>query len=55
MELKPVKMEGNMAFMFETSYFLRTTNFVMNDEALVHDRDYYKVIKVDFYGFLMVI
>ncbi len=44
MELQPVKMEGNMAFMFESTYFLKTTRFALDDKLLEHDPDYYKVI-----------
>jgi len=29
-ELKPVKIENSLAFMFESSYFLKTTEFVMD-------------------------
>ena len=36
-------MEGNMAFMFESSYFLRTTSFAMDDSIIEHDKNYYKV------------
>jgi len=41
--LKPVKLEGNMAFMFESSFFLRTTNWAMDDTIIEHDKNYYKV------------
>ncbi len=42
-DLKPVKLEGNMAFMFESSFFLRTTNWAMDDTIIEHDKNYYKV------------
>ena len=40
-ELQPVKIgEGSMAFMFETAYMLKMTDFAMDKEFL--DTDYYK-------------
>ena len=36
-------MEGNMAFMFESTFFLKTTKFAMDDNILEHDPEYYKV------------
>lgn len=31
-----------MAFMFESSFFIRTTKFALDDEILEHDKNYYK-------------
>lgn len=42
MELKPVKYPyENLAFMFESSYFFKTTEFAM-DKVIKLDLDYYK-------------
>ncbi|EGR28795.1 hypothetical protein IMG5_168310 [Ichthyophthirius multifiliis] len=41
-ELKPVKIPyENLAFMFETCYFINTTNFAMDDQVQV-DQDYFQ-------------
>eukprot|EP00331_Platyophrya_macrostoma_P028207 CAMPEP_0176435696 /NCGR_PEP_ID=MMETSP0127-20121128/17493_1 /TAXON_ID=938130 /ORGANISM="Platyophrya macrostoma, Strain WH" /LENGTH=446 /DNA_ID=CAMNT_0017818807 /DNA_START=38 /DNA_END=1378 /DNA_ORIENTATION=+ len=39
-ELKPVKLEGNLAFMFESCYQLKTTKYVMTDDLV--DKNYWK-------------
>ena len=44
-ELKPQKLDGTMAFMFETSYTLKTTKFVM--DGSLPDEDYWQV---NFFG-----
>ncbi|HSK73195.1 MAG TPA: homogentisate 1,2-dioxygenase [Pyrinomonadaceae bacterium] len=40
-ELKPQKLEGTMAFMFESRYIIRPTQFAMETDAL--QKDYYEV------------
>lgn len=41
-ELKPTKIENTMSFMFETSYFIKTTEWVMDGSLVELDNDYYK-------------
>jgi len=36
-ELKPHKLENTMSFMFETTYTLKTTTFVMDEIKIVDD------------------
>lgn len=40
-DLKPQKLEGTMAFMFESRYIIRPTQFAMETDAL--QKDYYEV------------
>ena len=50
-ELKPVKLDDTLAFMFETRYFLRPTRFAM--EAPELQRDYHQCwqgLKIHFDG-----
>ena len=36
-ELKPVKLEGTLAFMFETRFVCRPTKFAMDTASLQHE------------------
>jgi homogentisate 1,2-dioxygenase len=42
-DLKPVKIDNTMAFMFESHYFLKATEWSMDDSLVKVDQDYYKV------------